>query len=163
MRLLFDQTINITAADNKTNIDLPLEITEDNFALFIQTAYTPKVIEDRDLARREIEAGIVRYIPENDRAEFGRWEDYLPLVNFITLSVDCGDEYIGCAHRHSPVQDHIISPAYSSPGFIRHAVRAGRWNFVLNCHAVVNGTVQYRLRIWGADENEELHDHIQAF
>lgn len=163
MKLLFDQTIQIHPSDNKTNIDIPLEITEEHYALFIQTAYTPKIIEDTDLAQREIEAGIARYIPESALAEFGRWEDYTPLVNFITLSIDCGEEYIGCAHRHSPVQDHIISPAYASPGFIRHTIGPGMWNFVLNCHAAVSETILYHLRISGADENEELHDHIQAF
>ena len=163
MKLLFDRTINIHPDDSKTNIDIPLEITEVFSALFIQTEYTPKIVEDRDLSRREIEVGVARYIPEYDLAEFGRWEDYMPLVNFITLSIDCGDEYIGCAHRHSPVQDHIISPVYSSPGFFRHTIRTGGWNFVLNCHAVIDKTVRYRLQVWGADENEELHDRIQAF
>ena len=81
----------------------------------------------------------------------------------MTFSLDHEDEYIGCAHRHSPVMDHIISKEYSSPGFFRHAVVPGRWNCVLNCHAVVDEEVTYSLQVFGAGENEELHDYVQAF
>ena len=112
---------------------------------------------------KEIEAGIAKYVPENARAEYGNWKDYLPLVNFVTFSLDYEDEYIGCAHRHSPVMDHIISPDYSSAGFIRHKILPGVWNCVLNCHAVVDDVVTYSLKVYGADENEELHDYVQAF
>ncbi len=163
MQLLLDQTIKIVPADTKTNIDIPLKISEPFHALFIRTAYEPKIVSDLEFARKEIEAGIAKYVPENARAEYGNWKDYLPLVNFVTFSLDYEDEYIGCAHRHSPVMDHIISPDYSSAGFIRHKILPGVWNCVLNCHAVVDDVVTYSLKVYGADENEELHDYVQAF
>ncbi len=163
MQLLLDQTIKIVPADTKTNIDIPLKVSEPFHALFIRTAYEPKIVNDLEFARKEIEAGIAKYVPENARAEYGNWKDYLPLVNFVTFSLDYEDEYIGCAHRHSPVMDHIISPDYSSAGFIRHKILPGVWNCVLNCHAVVDDVVTYSLKVYGADENEELHDYVQAF
>ena len=163
MRLLLDRTIKMKPSDSKTNIDIPLKISEPYHALFIRTAYEPKITEDLEFARREIEAGIAKYVPEYARAEYGNWKDYLPLVNLITFSLDYEDEYIGCAHRHSPVMDHIISPEYSSAGFIRHAVTPGMWNCVLNCHAVVTETVSYSLKVYGTDANEEVHDYVQAF
>ena len=163
MELLLDRTIKIIPADNKTNIDIPLKVTKPFHALFIRTKYEPKIVADEEFARKEIEAGIAKYVPESARAEYGNWRDYLPLVNFVTFSLDYEDEYIGCAHRHSPVMDHIISPEYSSAGFIRHAVEPGIWNCVLNCHAVVDDVVTYSLKVYGADESEELHDYVQAF
>ena len=163
MQLLLDRSIKIIPADSKTNIDIPLKITEPYHALFIRTAYTPKIIEDLDYARREIEAGIAKYVPESARAEYRNWKDYLPLVNLIIFSLDYEDEYIGCAHRHSPAMDHIISADYSSAGFIRHAIVPGTWNCVLNCHCVAVDPAVYSLKVYGADENEELHDYVQAF
>ena len=163
MKLLLDRTIKLVPSDSKTNIDIPLRVNEHFYALFIRTEYGPKIIEDLEFSRREIEAGISKYIPEEAREKYGCWKDYLPLFNLVTFSLDYEDEYIGCAHRHSPVMDHIISPDYSSPGFIRHAVIPGLWNCVLNYHAVVDDPVTYSLKIYGADENEELHDYIQAF
>ena len=163
MQILLDRTIKISPADNKTNIEIRLEIHEPFHALFVRTQYEPKIAADEEFARKEIEAGIARYVPENARAEYGNWRDYLPLVNFITLSMDHEDEYIGCAHRHSPKMDHIISPEYSSAGFIRHAVTPGCWKLVLNCHAVVNDAVTYTLQVCGVGKNEELHDYVQAF
>ena len=163
MECLLDKTICMTPADSKTNIDILLNIPKEYAALFIRTRYDPKIVADEELARQQIEAGAKRYVPEQDLKKFGSWRNYLPVLNFVTLSLDHEDEYIGCAHRHSPAQDHIISPAYSSPGFIRHAVSPGTWHFVLNCHAVVDALVTYSLQVFGAEENEELHDHIQTF
>ena len=163
MQILLDKTIKLTPSHSKTNIDIPFEIPRPFHALFIKTAYTPKIISDMEFAREQIEAGIAKYIPESARKEWGNWQNYLPLTNFVTLSLDCGEEYIGCAHRHSPVMDHIISTDYSSAGFIRHAVTPGTWYCVLNCHAVVSDIVTYSLKVYGAEENEELHDYVQAF
>ena len=163
MELLLDRTIKIHPEDNKKNIDIPLVIGKQYHALFIRTKYEPKIVADEKFAQNRIEAGIARYVPESARTEYGNWRDYLPLVNFVTFSLDHEDEYIGCAHRHSPVMDHIISKEYSSPGFFRHAVVPGRWNCVLNCHAVVDEEVTYSLQVFGAGENEELHDYVQAF
>ena len=163
MKLLLDQTLILHPEDNKTNIDLPFSLTRSYSALFIHTAYEPKIIRDEAFSRQLIEAGIERYIPDNAKERWGNWRDYLPVMNFITLSLDHEKEYIGCAHRHSPVQDHIISASYSSPGFLRYDVTPGRWNCVLNCHAIVDKNVTYTLQVYGAEENEVLHDHIQAF
>ena len=163
MELLLDQTLVLHPEDSKTNVDLPFFLSRPFAALFIRTSYEPKIVADESLSRKLIEAGIERYIPENARERWGKWRDYMPVLNFITLSLDHEDEYIGCAHRQSPVQDHIISASYSSPGFLRHEIDPGEWNCVLNCHAVVDENVTYRLRVYGAEESEELHDHIQAF
>ena len=163
MECLLDKTILLKPADSKTNLDFPMTISREYAALFIRTAYDPKIVADEELARQQIEAGAKRYIPEEALKNLGSWRNYLPVLNFVTLSLDYEDEYIGCAHRHSPVQDHIISQSYSSPGFYRHAVLPGVWRCVLNCHAVVDELVTYSLRVYGAEENEELHDHIQAF
>ena len=163
MDLLFSQTLTITPDDNKTNITVPVVLRRSYAALLIRTNYDPKVVADCEFARQAVEAAISRFIPAEARPVWGRWEDYMPVVNFITLSLDYNDKYIGCAHRHSPAQDHIISAVYSSPGFIRHEAAAGTWRCVLNCHAVVDAAVKYSLNIYGAEEGEKLHDHIQAF
>ena len=163
MDILFDRILTITPADNKTNITIPVEVPRGYAALFIRTSYDPKIVADREFARQAVEEAISRFIPAEARPVWGKWQDYMPVVNFITLSLDCEDEYVGCAHRHSPAPDHIISAAYSSPGFIRHEAAAGTWRCVLNCHAVVDAEVKYSLKVFGAEEGEELHDQIQAF
>lgn len=160
---LFEKTFVLTPAESKTNVDVPLVVPRDFAALLFCTEYEPKIVADQLQAREAVEAAIERFIPEAARPVWGRWQDYMPVVNFITLSLDFGETYIGCAHRHSPVQDHIISASYASPGFVRHAACAGMWRCVLNCHAVVDETVRYSLRVYGADEGEEIHDRIQAF
>jgi len=79
---------------------------------------------------------------------FGPLESFLPsVVSLITLSVDSPEGYLGCAHRHTPVQRIIISADYSSPGFFRHSPRGGNWRAVINAHSVVNSEVNYRLKI----------------
>lgn len=164
MLLLLEKTVVLHPADSKTNIVIPVIVPRQFAALFIRTKYEPKIVADPELAQRSIEQGLARYVPEGALYKIGSWRDYLPVLNFVTLSLDDSEGvYVGCAHRHSPVQDHIISAAYSSPGFFRHPAGAGKWECVLNCHAVVDDPVTYSLRVFGAEEGEELHDHIQAF
>lgn len=164
MHLLLEKKIDLHPADSKTNIVIPLNVPRAYAALLICTRYEPKTVDDPELARESIEKGLARYVPAEAMEQAGSWRDYLPVLNFVTLSLDDSEGvYVGCAHRHSPVQDHIISAAYSSPGFFRHPAGAGKWECVLNCHAVVDDPVTYSLRVFGAEEGEELHDHIQAF
>ena len=64
-------------------------------------------------------------------------------------------EYVGCAHRHPPQQILTISASGSSWGFAPTAASAGDWRAVLHVQAVVVGTVDYRLRIYGMERGEQ--------
>lgn len=47
----------------------------------------------------------------------GNIENYLPIKNLVTVSLDSSREYLGAAHRQSNKQEHIISPDFRLPDF----------------------------------------------
>ena len=85
-------------------------------------------------------------VEPQDRAQFPI-RSFLPLVNLVTLSVDAPDGYRGCAHRHDPVQTHVLRAEDSSPGFDDGAILAGSWRVVINVHAVVTSPCTYHLKV----------------
>lgn len=160
MKTILQRTERIEPSQSRTNVIIPFEVPEGFLGLFIQCSYSPKYIEDMEFAEREIKKGIAKYVPADAMEEYGSWHDYLPLCNLITLSLDCNGEYVGCAHRHDPLQKHIISLGYSSPGFDRHAAK-GSWRAVINVHCVTgNAPAFYELNIYGIEGGDEVDDRI---
>ena len=150
MDVIVDQEICFHPEDSKTNLKIPFTLNHDYQRLVIHCAYAPKNVEDMVLAESEVKKGIEKYIPKEYRAGYGDWKSYLPVLNFVTFSLDHEGEFLGCAHRHAPIQDHTISADSSTPGFLAHAVKAGQWIAVLNVHAVVSPSVKYHLQITAA-------------
>lgn len=146
--LIFSTEGVITPADDKTNIRHVFTVPENIRALKIKYRYSPKTLEDREKAVNCVHACFRKYGEEMA----GVPADFLPIKNLITLSLDCGSEYIGAAHRQSNDQEHIISADFSSPGFIKCDIRPGEWDIVLNVHCVLCD-VKYTIEIEG--ENEE--------
>ena len=153
MKLLNDQAFSLTKADVLRNIDIPFLVEEEFAALVIQMNYAPHRIEDPELCAEEIRTCIRRYFPEEE-VPAGNIDpdDFDPLFNFVTRSLDCGERYVGCAHRHAPSLTVKISEGDASPGFDPVPVEKGLWRVMLHVHAVISSQVQCRLRIWGTEE-----------
>lgn len=132
--------------DSATNIAFPFELDAPAEALRIEYSYEPKALADDALAEQLLEAGMEHCVEERDRAQFPL-HSFLPLVNLVTLSIDAPDGYRGCAHRHDPVQLHVLRAEDSSPGFDDAPILAGRWQVVVNVHAVVTSPCRYQLKV----------------
>ena len=113
--VLLNKTGKITLADNKTNIVLPFEIKDDFKSLKINFEYSPKTLEDKAKEIKIAEDCLEKY----GEVQEGNIENYLPIKNLVTVSLDSSREYLGAAHRQSNKQEHIISPAFSSAGFFK--------------------------------------------
>jgi hypothetical protein len=157
METLLDEVYTLHAEDSKTNICIPFQVKRDFEALELLCFYEPKECPDRELSKRLIEEGISTWVPAEYRKLCGPWEQFLPVVNLVTLSLDYNGRYLGCAHRHAPEQRHIISRDYSSPGFLRQKAAEGNWRAVINVHAVVYDDLRYYLKITAHDRTIEGH------
>lgn len=151
MEVLLDETHCFRPEDSKTNFCIAIPVHRDFDSLEFICSYEPKTLADEDIARQSVKEGLEKYVPAEYREHYGNWRDYLPILNFVTLSVDYGERYVGCAHRHAPEQRHIISREFSSPGFFKTPAAAGAWRAVLNVHAIVSGEVRYHLQVNGLD------------
>lgn len=152
MKTVLEREVKILPEDNKTNIVLPF-ITEEAEAMKITYSYSPKISEDEERAKMLIEDCLASDAGEH-RGEYPEWEEYLPLKNLITLSLDSPEGYRGAAHRHDSEQIHILSKNAASPGFTKGKITAGEWKLTLNVHAIVTEECVCRIKIEaGSDEN----------
>jgi len=153
MEVLLDKEFCFHDGDSRTNRCVPLRVEREYAALEFRGSYAPKELSDEGRAYPLIREALERYVPEGERRGFEeQWRTRLPLDNLITLSIDHGGEYLGCAHRHAPEQRHVISGGKSSPGFRRSPAAPGDWRVVLNIHGVFTGEVVYHLRVAGLDD-----------
>ena len=98
--VLLNKTGKITLAYNKTNIVLPFEIKDDFKSLKINFKYSPKTLEDKAKEIEIAEDCLEKY----GEVQEGNIENYLPIKNLVTVSLDSSREYLGAAHRQSNKQ-----------------------------------------------------------
>ncbi|MGN0993877.1 MAG: hypothetical protein ACI4PD_02045 [Butyricicoccus sp.] len=154
MEILFDRVWQLTPDQARTNLIVPFSVPHAFDHLEFHASYGPKVVTDPEVCMHGLEECMEKYVRPQDRPDVLRLEDFDPPVNFVTISIDCGDEYVGCAHRHPNDQTIVIGENDATLGFFRHKIEAGDWRVVLNVHAVVAGTVEYHLTITGKEAGE---------
>lgn len=151
--LLLDEELQVFPKDEKTNISFSFTVPEDTKALKITFSYDPKILEDNDRAKALIENNI-----KKDAGEYAdsypSWQEYLPLKNLITLSLDDTKGYRGCAHRQDKDQIHIIREDFASRGFHKGRPQAGQWKAVLNLHGIVTEKINCKLKVEAGDFSE---------
>ena len=138
---------NPNSSDNKTNIVLPFEIKDDFKSLKINFEYSPKTLEDKAKEIKIAEDCLEKY----GEVQEGNIENYLPIKNLVTVSLDSSREYLGAAHRQSNKQEHIISPTFSSAGFFKTDIAKGEWKITLNVHSV-SCDVDYKITVEGEEK-----------
>ncbi|NLX83267.1 MAG: hypothetical protein GXZ04_05575 [Clostridiales bacterium] len=155
--ILLDQTILFHPEDDKTNHVIPFTLSRDCVKLEFACSYTPKVIQDEALKRWAVLSNIGRYVPRYQLPLYQDMYDQVEdLVNLLTLSLDYEDQYLGCAHRHAPIQTHFLSAKQSSPGFLRHHPAAGDYRAVINIHSITSPEVAFHLVITALFEEETV-------
>ena len=161
MEVLVKQNITLTEKDFKTNLYVPFRVPKAFKYLIIKFQYAPHQVLDLDIWREEVTKCLHRYLPKDLwPAEPIDLAQYDPIFNFVTLSLDFGECYIGCAHRHVPDLIVKISENEASWGFEPTPVDSGDWRVGLHVHSVVQGPIQCTLCVWGS---EKADDKIPAF
>ena len=148
--LLLSEEFKVTPENEKTNISFPFTVPEGTQSLKITFNYDPKILEDDERANLLIENNIKK--DAGDFAgEYNDWDEYKPLKNLITVSLDDPDTYRGCAHRQDKDQIHIIRENFASRGFHKGKIQKGQWKVVLNLHGIVTESVDCRLKVEAGD------------
>ncbi len=155
MELLLDRTFAFTEADVLKNVLIPFRLERDYDRLVIHLHYSPKEIRDPEIIMPQIQKCVETYFPAGYQLSETDMEEYRSLLNFVTLSLDKNGEYVGCAHRHPADQLLSISAGGSSYGMAPTAASAGDWRVVLHVQAVITGTIDYRLQIFGMEGGEQ--------
>ena len=151
--MLIEKEFQVFYKDEKTNISFPFDINEDVEGLKITFSYDPKILEDDERANMLIENNIKKDAGEFAH-EYSDWDEFKPLKNLITVSVDDPDTYRGCAHRQDKDQVHIIREDFSSRGFHKGKIQKGQWKVVLNLHGIVTESINCKLKVEAGDYYE---------
>ena len=145
--IIFETAGKVLPEQDKTNIPLEFTVPEGIEKLMIDYEYSPKKLEDEEKAEKLLAKSIEKYLGDEYKAEP---QDFMPVKNLITLSLDDNGEYRGAAHRQADKQHHEISKEYASPGFIKGEIHSGKWQVVLNVHCCACD-VNYRIKVAGEE------------
>lgn len=148
--MMFCEKYRVTALKNqsKTNISVPFNVPKGINRLVIEYSYFPKELEDKEEAYRQIKENLIRDCGD-DWTEYTDFEEFMPLKNLITLSLDSPVGYVGAAHRQAQKQSHEISASFSSVGFDKTEIYEGQWILTLNLHAVVTDVCSCEFEVRG--------------
>lgn len=144
MLILFRKGV-ITPKDDKTNIVIPFSVPCGTKALVVHYGYSPKLVENEEVALRYLQEGREKY-----NTDFS-FEEFKEVKNLITLSFDENGKYRGACHRQPHKQTIIISESGSTYGIEDRPIEPGQWDVMLNCH-FVGCDVKYEITVEGEAE-----------
>ena len=144
----------VTPIQSKTNIFHKFELDKDYEEMKIYFSYSPKIHADREKSLELINESMAYYAPAPYEKAYGRAEDYLPIVNLITISLEDCNGYRGCAHRHDEKQIHTLNETFASPGFYKGKISKGIWCVGVNLHCVITDNCSYEIEIFAEDTRE---------
>lgn len=144
--LIYNQleTLFLSHKDNKKNIGVPFKLEASAEKIRIFFSYGPSHSDD-EVARAQIVEGFEKYALEDFTEEI--IEDYLPIENFITLSLSFNGEYLGSHHNKAKQQEIVITAEEASLGFKPTEIAAGNWEVQLNCHCIASENIQAKIKI----------------
>ena len=148
MSILLDQELLLRPQDTATTIWLPFQLEQAAEQLEIHFTYSPKTVEDRDLARHLLIEGAEKYgVPEVADGKDDVLEEFLPITNLVTIGLRSPDGFAGCAHRPAPDQLHRITEDSASPGFLPCPLKAGEWRIAVQVHSVFTPECHCQIRV----------------
>lgn len=151
---LFEQTYHFGPQDTETHVAFSFDCPENTAQLRILLEFSPMVETDEKICRPQIERALEQYYADYPRAlQPMDWQQFMPIKNLITLSLDREGEYVGNAHRCSGQQEHHIGTRTASRGFLPVKELRGHWGGMLHLHEVISPCCTARLVVEG-EKNE---------
>lgn len=146
MAVILNQNDQLSGRDTQTNYKIPFQITKPAHQLTIFFQYGPDWSDDH-VAQHQVAAAIERYVlPGAPQAELDV-ANYLPIENFITLSLSKDGNYLGAHHNKAKSQQIQLSAQTASLGFWPVPIAPGEWELQLNCHCIASERVDVQVRI----------------
>ena len=144
MKDLLHAELNFTPGDGGTTVTLPFMVPEGIKTITARMVYAPSELDDPEQSKALIETALQAFAPMEAPVA---WEQFAPLSNLITLSLDDPNGYRGNAHRKDARQTHVLSEAQASPGFLPGAIAPGSWRASIHIHALVTPECRVNLVI----------------
>ncbi len=142
------ETFVLTKEDSPKDIYVNITAPSDAYEIVITMSYTPEMEDDENLCRKEIEHALFKY-RAGTPAEPDEWRKFVPIRNYITLSLDHERSYLGCAHRFNPNQYYKFSKEEKPKGFNAPLSISGNWTAVIHVHEImsVDCTIDFKVEV----------------
>lgn len=114
--ILLEENYELTDNQTRTNVEIPFEMTENYTNLQVHVSYGPDWSSD-SAARKQVREAIEQYVIDGAPEEEYIVENYLPIENFITLSMSKDKQYLGGHHNKMKQQTIEINEESASLGF----------------------------------------------
>lgn len=144
--IIIEKIIHLTDEDNQTNIHFPFNLDKTYSEIIIYFSYSPAYSRDQ-VAIQQIKSAIDTYIPDNVPNADKQIESYLPVENFITISLSTDKKYIGNHHNKKKEQIIRISQDGATHGFWPTRINEGFYEIQLNCHCIASESVTVDLKV----------------
>ncbi len=146
METLLDKEYRLSPKDSETNLYIPFELSSDYNRLQIYFIYYPKYLSRQDSIGMA-ETCLHEYVPETETEILKNLENFLPVGNLVTLSLDYEGSYVGAHHCQEAEQNIIISKQESTRGFLKQEVLKGSWVIQMNMHCIVSDSVTLKIKV----------------
>ncbi len=139
---------------HQTHIKVPFVVAEAYEYIMIQFSYGPQIVYTEE-AKPYLEQAVLRYFTPEEQTE-GNWQNFLPLVNLLTLSVSQEGHYLGCYHHKAATQEIYLSAKTSSLGFERVSPTPGFWELQISLHCMLSRKGFAEICVIGGQQDEVL-------
>ena len=160
MKTLIRAEGRLTPSCSKTHISYSFTLTAEAERLHIDFSYRPKILEDDSKARKLVEDCFQEFGGETAEDERNKWHLYLPVNNFLSLSIDDPEGFRGCVHRQTHRQTLYLMHNIASPGLLPGRIGPGQWRVTISVHAVVTDLCRYSLHVRKGDRDHENLDSL---
>lgn len=147
---LFEEIYVWSPCDSQTDQSFSFFVPETVEQIRIRFEYSPGKEEDPAVCLPPVHDALNRYYDSYPRElQPMKEENFIPIKNLVTISLDKDGVYLGNAHRWAPQQEHLISVRKASLGFVSPAVLAGKWHGMLHLHEILSGKCTGHLLVEG--------------
>ncbi|MGM9630485.1 hypothetical protein [Butyricicoccus sp.] len=151
--ILLEQQYQWTAEDTASDVPFAFACPAGVRAIRISFSFSPGKEQSEARCKPQIEDALARYYDRYSREiQPMTVEQYIPIKNLITLSLAWEGIYLGNAHRWAPQQEHLITAAQASRGFVPPERLEGSWTGMLHLHEILSARCTGQLRIEGRME-----------
>lgn len=145
MITLLSLQTEITREQCFKHVEFPFFTDKDYSKLIINYIYLPKDYDGKDAYDRAVQAFKEAYGESEIDLEEVKGE--LPLKNHVTLSLSCGNNWIGTAHRHANNMVVEVGEHTATEGFHKTPIIKGEYSVTLSIHALLSKKVSVSLEV----------------
>jgi len=151
--ILYERHYNWTPEDTRRDIPFAFCCPSNIKRLMITFTFSPGAEQRPEQCKMAVERALVRYYDRYPRdIQPMQSEQFFPIKNLITLSLERDGVYLGNAHRWQTEQVHILTTKHASRGFEPPCAMEGTWAGMLHIHEILSQVCEGYLRVEGSED-----------